>query len=182
MRLSPFCFVACILAAAAPASAAGLKAGVHAGYDDVKGGGGSGRNLGFDIGYDAPLGPLAFIGAMATYSTSTAKSCQALSVTDDLCTRTDDEYGAFGRIGASLPFGPRLYALGGGSRLRIRQTLTSSTTLIADDRDWRTGYMIGAGAEMPFAVFGYGKLEYRHANYNRGVSRDQVLLGVGIEF
>lgn len=181
MRHIPVAIAAALLLATAPAAATGLKAAIHTGYDDVKGGGGSGVNLGFDIGYDAPLGPLAFIGGMATYTSSTAKSCGALSATDELCTSSDDEYGTFGRIGAALPLGPRLYALGGASRLRIKQRLTSGTA-IAEARDWRSGYLVGAGVEMPFAVFGYGKLEYRHANYDHGVSRDQLLIGAGIEF
>lgn len=180
MRIVPALLLAAVAATAAPASAAGLKAAIHAGYDDVDGGGGSGVALGFDLGYDAPLGPLAFIGAVGTFNSSTSKACQTVAA-GRACVSADDEYGAVGRIGAALPFGPRAYVLGGGSRLRIKERLTSGAAII-EDKDWRSGYLIGAGVEMPVALFGYTKLEYRHGNYDRGISRDQVLIGAGIEF
>ncbi len=44
------------------------------------------------------------------------------------------------------------------------------------------GLRLGAGVQQGFGRNAYGKIEYRYSNYEAGIERHNVLVGVGLTF
>lgn len=98
------------------------------------------------------------------------------------------------RIGFAAAPGTLIYAKGGYTNLRLKQTYTAPG-FSAVQKNNLDGYRLGVGVEQKFNLFGpsgFVKAEYRYSNYknlNDGAAnldvdldRHQAVLGVGIRF
>lgn len=133
-----------------------------------------GLNYGAAAGYDVALGSKLVAGLEAALSYST---------TDD---RVEGSYGyetgrdlaITGRLGARLGQNALLYGKLGYTNLAVRYFDG------VQDVDHRKldGLLVGLGAEWDLGSSMYLKEEYRYSNYENGVSRHQLLNGIGIRF
>jgi outer membrane immunogenic protein len=173
-------------AAASPAMAQGFRAEVHGGWDRVNAEevGDSGVVYGIGLGYDKMLGERAFVGADFSIDDSSQKECEAgaLVNNDELCIRAGRDLAAGIRGGMLVGDRGKLYALAGYTNARFKTAYTTPAGVTTRDGANLDGFRLGAGYQNRVAGNAYGKVEYRYSNYEAGIERHQVLLGVGVEF
>lgn len=87
-----------------------------------------------------------------------------------------------GRVGTRISENSMLYAKIGYTNLRARTVTTIGDA--TGERNSRTldGIRLGAGAEVGLLQNLYLKAEYDYSNYEDGVTRNQILTGVGFRF
>lgn len=157
------------------------------GYDHVKGNGGGrdGVAYGIGAGYDFQLGG-AVLGIEGEAMDSSAKGCDTnfITATDRICANAKRDLYAGARIGAAVSPNTLLYAKAGYTNARFGVTYTDSATPTANfsARDNLDGIRVGAGVEQKFGQNLYAKAEYRYSNYEQGISRHQVVGGIGFRF
>ncbi|MBS0503961.1 MAG: porin family protein [Proteobacteria bacterium] len=157
------------------------------GYDHVKGNGGGrdGVAYGIGAGYDFQLGG-AVLGIEGEAMDSSAKGCDTnfVTATDRICANAKRDLYAGARIGAAVTPNTLLYAKAGYTNARFGVTYTDSATPTANfsARDNLDGIRVGAGVEQKFGQNLYAKAEYRYSNYEQGISRHQVVGGIGFRF
>lgn len=179
--------------AATPASAAdfvGPRAEVTVGLDridfdlDAYGmsddGKARGVTYGGAVGYDAPLGRNLVAGLEAGVNFSTADRDFGDAVNGvALDAKRDLELSA--RLGARVAPRTMLYGKAGYTNLRIDAD-TTAADLTTVGRTNLDGYRLGLGLEQGVGANTYLKTEYRYSNYEQGVSKNEVLAGIGIRF
>lgn len=155
--------------------------------------GSDGVMLGVGVGYDVDLAGLV-VGAEAGIDWTLGDSRLQVGDVDTevkLDYGRDIEVGA--RVGKRIGRNLLLYAKGGYTNLRVN---ARGTGLIdfdgVGDGGFRAsgnldGWRVGGGAEvaLPAGFLGgaaYGKLEYRHSEYDADVSKDEALLALGFRF
>jgi outer membrane immunogenic protein len=159
--------------AAAGPSYSGAHVEAIGGWDRVQSGGhDDGALYGVGAGYDLRRGNTVF-GIEGEASDSTVR--------EDFGTVTAhaarDLY-AGGRIGI-VAGGNLLYAKAGYTNARLS---LSGATVGTVDRANLDGVRVGAGVEHALGSRAFVKAEYRYSNYEAGVSRNQVVAGVGLRF
>jgi len=172
-----------LFAGVAPAQAEGFRAELHGGWDHPRGGGESDNGLlyGVGVGYDLPIGSAMFAGVEANLEDSTARDCVgAGGVRSCLSAGRDISLG--GRIGWNVSEKGKLYALAGYTNARFKSSVTSASGAKSSESDNLDGFRLGAGYEHQISGGLYGKAEYRYSNYEAGLSRHQILFGVGTRF
>lgn len=141
---------------------------------------------GLGAGYDFDTGGLV-VGIEGEIMDSTAKKCAGSTSTYEACIKAGRDLYVGGRIGTTVGASKNtlLYAKGGytDARSKITETTTVGTTTTTErwsesDGGWR----VGAGVETKTSNNLLLKGEYRYSDYGDGVSRHQVLGGVGIRF
>ena len=184
--MSKFIYAALLMgAAAAPALAqdgpsAGTFNGAHVealgGWDRVQGKGShdDGVLYGVGAGYDIQRGNAVF-GVEGEASDSTQKE-----KFDGLTEHASRDLYVGGRAGAVIGGNNLLYAKAGYTNARF--TVTGTDTGVTLARGNLGGYRVGAGIEHQLSNNMFVKAEYRYSNYKDGVSRNQVVGGVGIRF
>lgn len=162
---------AAALAAATPALAQGPRAEVHTGWDRISAGGvdEDGIAYGVALGYDMTVGTSLFVGVEGDADFANTKKCIS-----GVCVKTGRDLSALLRVGADVGGTTKVYALGGYANGRLR-----ATGLGGANGD---GVRVGAGVQTAIGSKLYGKAEYRYTNYEDGVSRNQVLVGLGVQF
>ena len=157
------------------------------GYDNLKGDGGhrDGVAYGAGVGYDFQLGG-AVLGIEGEAMDSSAKGCETgfITATDRICANAKRDLYVGGRVGAAVTPNTLLYAKAGYTNARIGATYTDSATP-ANNTSGATnldGVRVGAGVEQKLGANLYAKAEYRYSNYEQGLSRHQVLGGIGFRF
>ncbi len=174
------------VAAATPAAAEGFRAEVHGGWDRVQGGDehDDGAVYGIGLGYDMNVGKTGFVGLDFSIDDSTMKECERSSIlaNDELCLRAGRDLAAGVRAGVNVGEKGTLYALAGYTNARFRFDYTTPAGVTTRDSANLDGFRLGAGYQQGFGKNMYGKVEYRYSNYEADVTRDQVLLGVGVNF
>lgn len=83
------------------------------------------------------------------------------------------------RIGTVIGGNNLLYAKAGYTNARYTVSGAGTGTLADGNLD---GVRVGAGIEHALSDRAFVKAEYRYSNYEQGVSRNQVLAGVGLRF
>ena len=169
-------------ATAAPALAqdgpsfSGARVEALGGWDRVQGGGAhdDGVLYGVGAGYDFRRGNTVF-GVEGEASDSTQK--EELGGVTQHASR--DLY-AGGRIGVVLGGNNLLYAKAGYTNARYSVSGTASGVNLAHGN--LDGARVGAGIEHALGSHAYVKTEYRYSNYEQGVSRHQVVGGIGLRF
>ena len=147
-------------------------------------------SYGGEVGYDLSFGS-AVVGAYGGADFAQADVCGDLLGGDEACLEAERNLTAGARIGFALTPEALLYAKGGYSNARVRATYSGLGDLFdLEDSASRSGYHIGAGAELGLGRF-YGKVEYVHTRYedfdlgassSGSVRRNQLLAGLGIRF
>lgn len=157
------------------------------GYDNVKGNGGGrdGVAYGLGAGYDFQMGG-AVLGIEGEAMDSSAKGCETnfIAATDRICANAKRDLYAGARIGVAVTPSTLLYAKGGYTNARLGVNYTDTATP-ANNFATRTnldGFRVGGGVEQKFGQNLYAKAEYRYSNYEQGISRHQVLGGLGFRF
>jgi outer membrane immunogenic protein len=162
----------------APASSDASFTGAHiealGGWDRVQGQNShdDGALYGVGAGYDIQRGKAVF-GIEGEASDSTQKESVG-GVTEHAAR---DLY-VGGRIGAVIGGNNLLYAKAGYTNARYTLSGTGTGTFAGGNLD---GVRVGAGIEHEMGK-AFVKAEYRYSNYEQGVSRNQVVAGVGLRF
>lgn len=157
------------------------------GYDKLKGNGGSrdGVAYGAAAGYDFQLGS-AVAGIEGEYLDSDTKGCESafLTANDRICANGKRDLYVGGRLGFAATPSTLLYAKAGYTNAKVGVNYTDPTTPANNFRtsDDLNGIRVGAGVEQKLGTNLYAKAEYRYSNYEAGVSRHQVLGGLGFRF
>jgi outer membrane immunogenic protein len=184
--MSKFIYAALLMgAAAAPALAqdgpsAGTFNGAHVealgGWDRVQGEGShdDGVLYGVGAGYDIQRGNAVF-GVEGEASDSTQKE-----KFDGLTEHASRDLYVGGRAGAVIGGNNLLYAKAGYTNARYAVSGTSTGADLAHGN--LDGVRVGAGIEHQLSNRAFVKTEYRYSNYEKGVSRNQVVAGVGMRF
>jgi len=171
-------------AAAAPALAQDTTgasfSGAHVealgGWDRVQGQGShdDGILYGVGAGYDVRRGNTVF-GIEGEATDSTQK--QKFGAVTEKASR--DLY-VGGRIGTVVGGNNLLYLKAGYTNARFKAEGTATGVDLADGN--LDGVRVGAGVEHALSDRAFVKAEYRYSNYEQGVSRNQVLAGIGLRF
>ena len=184
--MSKFIFAALLASAvAAPALAQDAGSGptftgahVEAlgGWDRVQANGGhdDGILYGVGAGYDIQRGG-AVIGIEGEATVSTQK--QTFGALTEKASR--DLY-VGGRVGTVVGGNNLLYLKAGYTNARFKAEGTATGVNVAEGN--LDGVRVGAGVEHALSNHAFVKAEYRYSNYEQGVSRNQVLAGVGLRF
>lgn len=161
-------------AAAPTGSFSGPRIEAIGGWDRLQAGGGhdDGIVYGVGAGYDLQRGNTVF-GIEGEASDSSQKE-RVGTLTQNA--KRDLYVG--GRIGAVVGGNNLVYAKAGYTNARYSVTGTGTGTLAAGNLD---GVRVGAGIEHQMGR-SYVKAEYRYSNYEQGVSRNQVVAGIGLRF
>lgn len=129
---------------------------------------------GVGAGYDLQRGSTVF-GLEGEASDSTQKQSVA-GITE----RARRDLYVGGRVGKVIGGNNLLYAKAGYTNARFSVSGTGTgNTLAAGNLD---GVRVGAGIEHKLGDRAFVKTEYRYSNYQQGVSRNQVVAGVGFRF
>jgi len=146
------------------------------GWDRVQGEGqhDDGFLYGVGAGYDIRRGNAVF-GIEGEASDSTQKQSVG-----GLTEHAGRDLYIGGRAGIVIGGNNLLYAKAGYTNARFSVTGTDTGVTLA--RGNLDGYRVGAGIEHQLSNNMFLKAEYRYSNYKDGVSRNQVLGGVGIRF
>lgn len=169
-----------VIAAPALAQDGAAFSGFHVealgGWDRVQGGGthDDGALYGAGLGYDIRRGNTVF-GIEGEASDSTQKE-DVGGVTQHAAR---DLY-IGGRIGAVVGGNNLLYAKAGYSNARY--TVSGNATGVDLAEGNLNGVRVGAGIEHALGSRAFVKAEYRYSNYEQGVSRNQVVAGIGLRF
>ena len=184
--MSKFIFATLFASAAiaAPAlaqdAATGNFSGAHVealgGWDRVQGGGAhdDGALYGAGAGYDIQRGNTVF-GIEGEASDSTQK--EELGGVTQHAAR--DLY-VGGRAGVVVGGNNLFYAKAGYTNARYTVSGTDTGVDLAHGN--LNGVRVGAGIEHQLGSRAFVKTEYRYSNYEQGVSRNQVVAGVGLRF
>ena len=175
---------------AGDAAFTGLRVEGLVGYDHVKnhGYGDNAVAYGVGAGYDVQMGR-AVVGGEVEYMDSNAKGClnDFAVAGDKICASARRDLYVGGRVGAAVAPRVLLYAKAGYTNARMATRydgVTGSATnpVSYSDKSDLDGVRVGAGAEYAISPNSFVKAEYRYSNYEKGVSRQQVLGGFGFRF
>jgi outer membrane immunogenic protein len=129
---------------------------------------------GVGAGYDLRRGNAVF-GIEGEASDSTQK--KELGAVTEKASR--DLY-VGGRVGYVVGGNNLLYATAGYTNARFTVDGTATGVTLADGN--LNGARVGAGVEHQLGSHTFVKAEYRYSNYEQGVSRNQLVAGVGVRF
>jgi outer membrane immunogenic protein len=140
----------------------------------------SGINWGFAAGYDVPLGDTFVAGLEAGMNFSNVDQGFSDGTASYLLhARRDVDLSA--RLGARLGGNALLYAKAGYTNFQVGADTTVDGTTTSQ-RTNLDGVRLGAGVELGITKAAYLKGEYRYSNYEQGVSKNEVLTGIGLRF
>ena len=144
----------------------------------------TGASWGVGVGYDFGIGGQYYLGADLGLDQSSA-AFQEKGGTISLEAELGRELEAGGRFGRAFENGMNLYARAayvtatidgeitfGGTGGSTRSPFTADTN----------GYRLAAGLELPMSERAFAKGEFRHTQYDEGLSSNQFVLGLGWRF
>jgi outer membrane immunogenic protein len=134
----------------------------------------NGALYGANAGYDLQRGNAVF-GIEGEVSDSTQK--KRLGAVTEKASR--DLY-VGGRAGYVVGGNNLLYVKAGYTNARFKVDGTATGVTLADGN--LDGVRVGAGIEHQLSNRAFVKTEYRYSNYEQGVSRNQLLAGIGLRF
>lgn len=141
----------------------------------------SGLDFGGAVGYDQQVGTnlIAGVEASATgsdtgYTTGTAANGTALREKRDLSIAA--------RLGTKVTPNTLLYGKVGYSNLQVGTTTTAAGTVTSQYNRDLDGVVLGAGLEVAISPKAYLKTEYDYSNYAAGVTKNDILTGIGLRF
>jgi outer membrane immunogenic protein len=141
---------------------------------------GSGLDWGLEAGYDVALGGRLVAGVETGVSFSNVHRAFSDGTTSYLM-RPRRDIEVSGRLGAVIGRNALIYGKAGYTNLQVGADATTAgvSTLQHANLD---GLLVGAGAELALSKAAYLKTEYRYSNYEQGVTKNEVLTGLGIRF
>ncbi|QAY78224.1 porin family protein [Sphingosinicella sp. BN140058] len=135
---------------------------------------------GLGVGYDLPLNANLIAGVEASVTFSDVDKAFSDGTTDyGAHARRDLELS--GRLGTRIGSNALLYGKLGYTNFRVGQE-TSSAGLTSVDTVNLDGVRLGTGIKVALSKAAYLKTEYRYSNYQDGVSRNDVVTGLGLRF
>ncbi|MCH8685695.1 outer membrane protein [Pedomonas mirosovicensis] len=175
-----------LASAATPAAAAdftGPRAEGRLGWTDVSTDevDDDGLTYGVGIGYDYTFGQSIVVGAEANFDWIDVDGCATRAGGVLACFDTKRDISVAVRAGYKVLENTLVYAKGGYANGRVRGEFTQGGTTTGDTQNG-DGFVVGGGAEQALGPNLYAKLEYAYSNYEAGVDRHQILLGVGFRF
>jgi outer membrane immunogenic protein len=190
IALTSAALVACLLAtpAAAASDFDGARLEAHAGWDRVqvetagttKDPRKDGIMYGVGAGYDLAVGTTLRLGVEAELDF--ANAIEKVSGTTRLKSDAKRDFAAGIRVGAAVTDRFLLYVRAAYANARVKDDAITGVPGSATRTSSRDGLRFGAGAEYAVAKHVFLKAEYRYSNYERGLSRNQLVGGVGIRF
>ena len=157
--------------------------------------------FGGGVGFDVPLGDRLTLGAEAEGTTSSARwdNNNGVANTFNLGrVKAERDFYAGGRLGFAMSPKTLIYVKGGYTNARF--ALAGNGGGFSSERRLDTdGWRAGAGIEQKLGNHGFGRLEYRYSNYQKGefdfnddvpdsgrfnldTDRHQVVAAVGVRF
>lgn len=139
-----------------------------------------GLTYGGAVGYDVPVGGSLVAGVEADVNFSTADR----DFTDGVDSASFDakrDLGLAARLGGRIAPRTLVYGKAGYTNLRIGAKATVGGVSSSDSANL-DGYRLGLGLEQGFSRNAYLKAEYRYSNYEKDVTKNEVLTGVGLRF
>lgn len=179
LAASVLCFISAPAFAREPGSFTGGHAELITGYDRVDADAMSaagGLLYGLNAGYDVAAGG-AILGLEAEISDSTAKKRYQGGRTV-----TDRDLYIGGRIGVPLGDGALAYAKAGYTNARFEYSGSGGEGGATSGGHNADGLRLGAGLEYQLGDSLFLKGEYRYSNYEAGLSRHQIVTGIGFRF
>ena len=144
-----------------------------------------GVTYGAVLGYDWQMGGTV-VGAEAELTDSSADVCRRnIDVAGDrLCVGAKRDIYVGGRIGTALTPSTLLYGKAGYTNARYGYDYDDGGNGSRDFGDGKNlnGFRVGAGLEQKIGPNSFVKAEYRYSNYEKGVSKNQVVAGFGFRF
>ncbi|KEZ19670.1 Opacity protein antigens-like protein [Sphingobium yanoikuyae] len=173
------CFVSAPTFAQDYAPFTGAHAEIITGYDVVDAKGvksADGLLYGLNAGYDFALSGL-ILGIEGEISDSTTRLHVAGGKSE-----TDRDLYVGGRIGVPLGSKALAYMKAGYSNARMEYEASDGEGGLIRGGDNGDGLRLGAGLEYRIAEKLFLKGEYRYSDYEAGVSRHQLVTGIGLRF
>lgn len=155
-----------------------------AGWDRVQNNGhDDGVLYGLGAGYDVRTG-MGLVGLEGEINDSSVKQCfGSRTVTDPrFCAKAGRDIYVGGRIGTVIGNNTLLYAKAGYTNARAKLTSNDGTGQFTLGKTNLDGVRVGVGAELALDRHSFVKTEYRYSNYEKGFSRNQVVVGFGFRF
>jgi outer membrane immunogenic protein len=166
----------------------GPRAEVRTGWDHVALGSNQGSDdgivYGLGFGYDFAITETIVAGPEVGIDLNSTKECEPLFGNDELCAKFGRDLSIGGRIGAPVADNILVYASAAYTNARVKVTYEDFDNIIPSEKEGANtdGVRFGGGAEVVFDYNMYAKAEYRYSNSEAGLSRHQILAGVGIRF
>lgn len=183
---------ACIIGAAASLSAIPANAQTDApfsgpyiaaigGWDRVDGNrhGETGFDYGGIVGYDVAAGSVR-VGPEIELTGSTAKGCVGAAAARE-CIRSGRDIFLGGRLGVVATPQLLAYVTAGYTNAHFDRYVPGDDRDILDKKT-HSGARAGIGLEYALTNAAFLKTEYRYSRYSHGISRNQILGGIGIRF
>jgi outer membrane immunogenic protein len=151
---------------------------------------------GAEIGYDIPVGQNFVIGGYVGVDLSSARYCSEFLGDDELCIDAGRNFTVGARAGFPISEGSLVYAKGGYSNGRINVSYDEFGSALndVDEGENMDGFHLGAGVEVGINQNLYLKSEYVFTDYQNGraeeagisfgagLTRHQIMAGVGFRF
>lgn len=135
---------------------------------------------GLALGYDHAIGDSVIVGVEAGVDFFDNEVSGTIGTTRyDVDAKRDLDVAA--RIGTKLTDNVLLYGKVGYSNARVKSRFTTGATTLVDSENL-DGVRVGGGLEVALNDRVYAKAEYRYTDYEAGISRNQVLTGIGFRF
>lgn len=155
----------------------GVGQGFNTNVDD------NGWMYGAEAGYDMRLSDSVILGVFGNYNWSTVEATAFDGFGGTIIADAKNEWSAMGRLGFKVSPSTLLYFAGGYAKTKIDYNYTPVASLVSFDSSQSYGGVRGAvGLEQGLGSNVYAKVEYRYTNYQDGLSRNQVVGGIGIRF
>jgi outer membrane immunogenic protein len=180
-----------IFALTVPAAAAdftGPRVEVRTGWDHVALGNNQGSDdgiaYGLGAGYDFAITENIIAGPEVGIDFHSTKECTPVLGNDELCAKFGRDLSIGGRIGTPVADNILVFASAAYTNARVKATYEDFDGILPSEKEGANadGVRFGGGAEIAFDYNMYAKAEYRYSNYEAGLSRHQILAGVGIRF
>ncbi|MDQ0839304.1 outer membrane protein [Sphingomonas faeni] len=151
------------------------------GWDRVDGDhhGETGFDYGGIVGYDVAAGSVR-VGPEVELTGSTAKGCVGTAATEK-CIRSGRDLFVGGRLGVVATSQVLAYVMAGYTNANFDRYAPGRDKDILEKKA-HSGARIGVGVEYALSNAAFLKTEYRYSRYSHGVSRNQILGGIGIRF
>ncbi|WP_166430617.1 OmpA family protein [Polymorphobacter arshaanensis] len=138
---------------------------------------------GAEGGYDMRLSDSMILGVFGNYNWSTVKATGFDGLGGVTTADAKHEWSAMGRLGFKITPSTLLYVAGGYAKTKVDYNYTPVASLVSFDSSQSYGGVRGAvGLEQGLGSHVYAKVEYRYTNYQDGLSRNQVVGGIGVRF
>ena len=142
-----------------------------------------GWTYGAEAGYDLRLSNTVSLGVFGNYDWSTVGASIGNGLGAVIDADAKNDWSAMARLGFKVGNSTMVYVAGGYAKTKVDYNFTPTASLVTfDSSESYAGVRGAVGIEQALGSNVYAKVEYRYTNYQDGLSRNQVVGGLGIRF